>query len=110
MPTQIPFISEEFNYSVSTTLLDQTYIFDVHWNGREGAWYFDLSDAEGVIIRAGIKIVLGALLGRRSVDSRFPAGTFIASDLSEEGVDATYTDLGTRVVVFFYSTEEILVI
>lgn len=107
MPTQIPFIAEEFNYSFSTTILDQTFVFDVRWNERDSAWYFDLSDSEGSIIRAGIKIVLGAYLGRRSVDPRYPAGLFVASDLSNEGVDATYLDLGTRVVVHFFSGDEI---
>ena len=107
MPTQLPFVSEVFNYRV-TTLLDATeYIFDVRWNDRDGAWYFDISDAEGSLIRAGIKIMLGSSLGRASVDPRFPNGVFAASDLSGANVDATYTDLGTRVVVFFYTAAEL---
>ena len=107
MPVQIPFIPEEFNYSVSTVLDDTEFTFDVYWNGRDEAWYFDLSDADG-IIRSGIKIMLGSFLGRRSVDPRYPNGTLVASDLSNEGVDATFQDIGVRVVVFFYSADEIL--
>ena len=107
MPTQLPFVASEFNYRVTTLLDDTEYIFDVRWNGRDEAWYFDLSDAEGTLIRAGTKIVLGSYLGRRSVDSRYPNGVFAASDLSGGNRDATYTDLGTRVVVFYYPASEL---
>ena len=108
MPTQIPLIGEEFNYSVSTILDDTEYIFNVRWNGRDESWYFDLSDSEGGIIRAGLKILLGAFPGRRSVDPRFPNGAFVVSDLSNEGVDATYYDLGTRVVMHYFTAAELL--
>lgn len=107
MPIQIPLIPEEFNYRVSTVLDESEYIFDVRWNERDSGWYFDLYDAEGDIIRAGIKIMLGAFLGGRCADPRYPAGTFIASDLSNSGRDATYYDLGVRVVLFFYSASEL---
>ncbi len=108
MPTQLPFVSEVFNYRV-TTLIDGTeYIFDVRWNERDSAWYFDISDAEGSLILAGTKIMLGSPLGRRSVDPRYPNGIFSASDLSGADEDATYTDLGTRVVVFFYAASELV--
>ena len=107
MPIQIPLIPEEFFYRVSTVLDERDYIFDVRWNARDSGWYFDLYDADGDLIRAGIKIMMSAFLGARSADPRYPAGTFIASDLSNEGRDATYLDLGVRVVVLFYTVEEL---
>ena len=107
MPIQIPLIPNEFNYTVSTVLGDDEYIFDVRWNGRDSAWYFDLYDVAGDLIRAGIKIVLGTPLGARVSDARFPDGLFLASDLSNTGVDAAYEDLGERVVLFFYENSEL---
>lgn len=89
------------NYRMSITLDDTPYIFDVRWNGRDGAWYFDLYDIVEAPILVGIKIVLGAVLGVRSKDVRFPTGALYAVDLSGDGRDATIDDLGTRVVVFY---------
>jgi hypothetical protein len=107
MPTQLPFIPSEFNYRVNSVVDGVEYIFDVRWNGRDEAWYMDLYDVDEDPIRTGMKIVLGSLIGRRSVDPRYPAGAFVASDLSNSGTDATFDDLGVRVVVFFYSFEEL---
>jgi hypothetical protein len=117
MPVQLPLDARDAagrvipNYRVGTMLGGVQYVLDVRWNGRAsdgaGAWYLDISTSAGVLIRAGIKIVLGALLGRRSVSPDFPRGVLIAADLSGAGVDATLDDLGTRVVVYFYTFDEL---
>ena len=96
------------NYRVGTTLDGTAYVFDVRWNGRDAAWYLDVRDAEANIIRRGIRIVLGALLGRRCTDPRFPRGVLFASDLSGEQREAGFDDLGTRVRVYFYTPAEYL--
>lgn len=112
MAVEIPFAPGVPRQRFSTVLDGIEYIFDAYWNGRAHAWFFDLYDAEEDLIRAGIKIVLGALLGRRTADARFPAGAFIADDLSREGRDATLNDLGTRddgarVVVMYFSPADL---
>ena len=107
MATQLPFIPNEFQYRVNTVVEGTEFIFDMRWNGRDSAWYMDLLDIEGDIIRAGMKIVLGSAIGIRSADARFPDGFFSASDLSNSGVDAGFDDLGVRVVVFFFTFEEL---
>ncbi len=107
MSTQLPFIPSEFNYRVNSVIEGTEFIFDVRWNGRDEAWYMDLLDVDEDPIRTGIKIVLGSLLGRRSVDARYPDGAFVASDLAQSGVDAGFNDLGVRVVVFFYTQAEL---
>lgn len=107
MAEQLPFDSESAFYTVDAVLGGDRFYFDVRWNGRDSAWYFDLLDAERDPICHGVKIVLGAILGGRSTDSRMPAGMLVAHDLSGAGQDATVSDLGTRVIVVFYSDEEI---
>jgi hypothetical protein len=101
----LPLIPEEASYRVSTTLGDTQYILDVHWNERASAWYLDILASDETYIRAGIKIVLGAFLGGRSVTPGFPDGVLLALDKSGEGRDAGYHDLGTRVVVLFIPYE-----
>ena len=107
MPQQLPFTSDRAFYEFSADLGGSRFVFAVRWNGRDEAWYFDLLDDERTAIRHGIKIVLGTSLGGRSADPNRPAGLLMAHDLSGEGRDATDADLGTRVIVVFYSDEEI---
>ena len=102
MPQTLPFVPSIAHYDFSTVLDGTPFKFEVRWNGRDGAWYMDLLDEEGVGIVAGVKIVLGALLGGRIVDQRFPRGVFQADDTSGEGREAAFDDLGTRVRVLFY--------
>ena len=108
MPKLIPLIPLEGFYRFSTTLESVDYIFDVRWNDRDSAWYFDLLDADENMIRAGCKIILGASPGRRSAHADFPSGAFVVEDTSGEGVEATYEDLGVRVVMRYYTAAEVL--
>lgn len=103
---QLPFQGGLAFQTFGTTLLSTNYVINQRWNTRDGAWYFDLLDQDESVIVAGIKIVLGVELGRRTTDSRMPKGIFWAADLSGEGRDATLDDLGTRVVVYFYPFSE----
>lgn len=99
MPQTLPFIPSEPFYGFSTVLDGITVEFNVRWNARDEAWYFDLFDEDGAPIAHGIKIVLGAYLGRRVNHSIFRLGVLVAIDTSGERRDATLDDLGTRVIV-----------
>lgn len=111
MPQVLPITPSLPSSRVGTVLDGVPFILEIYWNGREEAWYMHVFDGEGEIIRHGIKIVLGAFLGRRTADPRYPAGFLVAADLSGEGRDAGFDDLGTpanggRVVVYFYTYDE----
>ncbi len=108
MPQVLPLIPSVPNYRVGTVLGTAPFVLDVRWNGRDGAWYLDILDEDAEPILTGIRVVLGALLGGRSVNPAFPPGRLIAADLSGEGRDAGIDDLGTRVLVYFYSAAEVL--
>lgn len=86
----------------SMTIDGATFVVNLRWNTRDGAWYFDLLDQGEDPIVSGVKLVLGVALGRHSSDARMPRGAFMASDLLNSGKDATLDDLGTRVLVYFY--------
>ena len=89
------------------TILDSVvYIFDVHWNERDGAWYFDLLSNDETMLRAGVKVVLGTVLGFNS-GADMPTGLLIARDRTNAGIDAGLDDLGGRVVVDYWTVEEI---
>ena len=107
MPVLVPFEPSTPSYRVGCTLGSLPYLFDVRWNARDAAWYFDLLDADENPIYSGIKVVLGTGLGRVCTDPRFPSGTFQAIDLAGTSRDAGIDDLGARVVVYYYSAAEL---
>ena len=94
-------------YRLSTSLDGVPYIFDVHWNDRDQAWYFDLLEVDESPIIHGVKVVLGTYLGRRSTHQFFRDGVLVVTDLSGEGRDAGLDDLGARVQMVRYSALEV---
>jgi hypothetical protein len=107
MPVRLPLVPSVGNYRVGTTLDGTQYILDVLWNSREEAWYLDILAEDETVILIGSKIALGAYIGRRNTSPLFPHGTFFIQDLSGAGAEATYDDLGTRVVVDFWTAAEL---
>lgn len=105
--SELPIDSVEKNYAMSTVLDEVVYTFVVRWNGRASSWFFDLYDVDGEIIIAGVRIVTGVMLGRRSTDPRMPKGAIMAHDLSGEGLDAGRDDLGTRVRLYYYPAADL---
>ena len=103
MAVALPLVPSDPSYEFVTSLGVATYTVGVRWNGRDGAWYLDLADADGDPIRSGLKIALGVLIGDRSTDPRWPAGVFLVTESSGTGLDAGIDDLGARVRVLFLS-------
>lgn len=91
-----------------TTVLDGVhYGFDFNWNDRDQAWYFDVSDGAGNLIQAGIKLVLGAYLGRAMRVPPFSTGVFVAVDTSGEQKDAGIDDLGARIQLYYIPDQDL---
>lgn len=107
MPTLLPLEPSVAHYRFTITIEDIVYICDVRWNDREGVWYMDLYSEDEDPIRHGMALVLGAVPGRTCQDPRFPPGAFIVSDLENSGTDAAFDDMGERVVVYYYTAQEI---
>lgn len=107
MPAALPFFPSVPLYQVSTTLEGVQYVFDVRWNGRARAWYFDISTEDGSVIQRAVKVVLGAPLAKRVADARMPPGVLFAIDTTDTGTEAGLNDLGTRVQVQYYTLDEI---
>jgi len=96
------------NYSVLVPIDNDQYRFDLRWNARAEAWYFDCFESdERTPIITGVKIVLGTYLGRRSPHRLFRTGVFVARDLSGQRQDAGFDDLGRRVVVVRYPQRDV---
>jgi hypothetical protein len=107
VPSTLPLVPSIPNYRVSTQLGETQYILDVRWNTRAASWYMDIRTEDDELIRAGMRLVLGARHGARITDTRFPAGFITAEDTSGTHSEAGLDDMGTRVVVNWYSAEEL---
>lgn len=114
----LPFKPSIGHYDFDTDIDEKTYHFDVQWNARDnidrvtgiarGSWYFDVFEQDGkTAIALGVKIVLGGYLGRRTNHPLFRRGVFVAVDTTGKGRDALFDDMGTRVVVKYYTALEI---
>lgn len=104
MATELPLTPSVPHYRVAVALAGIDYLLDFRWNARDAAWYMDVFGSDGKIVAAGLKLVIGQMIGARHVGvPKFPRGVFIVGDTSGERRDATLDDLGTRVIVRFYS-------
>lgn len=106
MPARLPLVPTIPNYRVGTSLSGFQYILDIRWNARDEAWYMDVRSEDETLLLAGMKIVLGSILGGRVVDQDFPPGIMVAYDLANTGTEAGIDDLGVRVVVDYYGFDE----
>ncbi len=103
----LPFLPSIPFQRFTTTIEEEPYDFKVRWNSRDAAWYFDVQTGDGVILRQGVKIVLGTYLGRACTEGFFRTGVLWAVDTTSQAREATFDDLGTRVEVRYYSALEV---
>lgn len=100
----LPLAPSNPHYGFSIDLAGVTYNLGLRWNARDSAWYMDVADADGRMVAAGLKLVIGQMVGARHVSvPNFPRGIFIVGDSSGRRLDAGLDDLGARVRVAFYS-------
>jgi hypothetical protein len=109
MPTILQFRPSISSYRFGAVLQDEEYIFDVRWNSRDSAWYFDVREIDETPIKLGIKVVLGTYFGRSSNHPLFHEGAMVARPPSTtDRREATFDDLGTRVQIWYYTRDEIV--
>lgn len=106
MPVQLPMLSaapvDEF-----TCVLDGTlYGFRVVWNGRAERWTLTLQDASGSDILTSSPILGDAPILEDARDNA-PPGRFLVVDTEGVGTPPGRDELGARVVVLYYTAEEV---
>lgn len=106
MSVVIPIVTSRNNQRVNLALDGLVYLWDIHWNVRDNAWYFDLREGDETLIIGGVKIVLGASLGSTSTHPFFSAHLVTATDTTGSGRDAGYDDLGDRVQLIMTSVTD----
>ena len=99
----VPFISEKQIFTCQ--LGDFFFRFRTVFNDATGVWHFDLFDAQtDEVICYQIPILIGhGLLQPLNLG----IGSMIAADMSAMGLDAGPDDLGSRVIVAYYTPAEL---
>lgn len=93
----IPFLPSETNYVLAVPIDDTQVLFDIRWNSRDAAWYFDMYESNDNPIAINVKVVLGIPLGRRSQHSFFQNHMLLAVDTTGSGLEPGFDELGARV-------------
>jgi hypothetical protein len=90
-------------WASTTAKLDGVnYGIETYYNTRAGAFFLNLLDEDGNILKAGIKVVVSfPLTGFRDTDPRMPPGMLYAYDTSGQDLDPTLDDFGTRVLLLY---------
>lgn len=94
------------NQRFRTSLAGTEYLVSLRWNARVNTWFMHLHDDQEDPIWLSMAVVLGVPIGSRCIDERWP-GMLRAVDLSGTGRDAGLDDLGVRVMIEFYTEEEV---
>lgn len=102
----LPLRADLSSYSFQVELDRKSYGFVFRWNEREGAWYFDILDGGGVLLRAGMKVVLDFPLLIRATNVDLPPGQFFAVDTSGALEAPGLEELGARVQIVYYEASE----
>lgn len=97
----------KFAYSQRTILDGREYQLSFHWNQRASAWYLSIADENGVAIASGIRLVVDWPVTRWLVAENAPAGVISVFDLTRSQIEATISDLGTRVAVLYTPAAEV---
>lgn len=85
-------------YFFTVELDGSDYEFRFQFNAREGFWYFDLLDADGNYIRAGVKVVSNFPVLRTCVaTNKFP-GLLAFLDTRDRPFDPGLEEFGVEVV------------
>lgn len=106
----LPFIASVGDYEFEVAIAEVPYIFNVRWNERDLAWYFDLYTSDQVPIAIGLKITVGSYIGRYVNHELFENGVIAAIDTSGEYLEPGFDDIGPdkRVEVRYYTIADLV--
>ncbi len=107
MPQVIETRSDLPWYDLQVDLDGVTVTLELRWNVHVGAWYLAVLDADAVdTLQAGIRVVADFPLSAYWT-GRTPPGALVAIDTAGDGRDPGVDDLGSRVVLVYFTAAEL---
>lgn len=105
---EIPTRSDIEAYSFTIDLEKVTYGFAFHFNARMGNWIFDILTSDGTPIYQGIPVYVNQLPLARFPNPLLPPGNLMFIDTSGADLDPGEDDLGTRVLMIYIESTEVI--
>jgi len=105
--TRIPTSTTDANYVFTVELDGTEFRLRFKYNERDDAWYFSVLDAEGNILRAGLKVVNEFTLLRLWAQANRPRGELVAVNQGMVTAPPTLNQLGAEVVLTYLDASEI---
>jgi hypothetical protein len=103
----VPF-SADYDQKFSTDLGGTSYVFDARWNERAQQWNFDLTrESDQVQLLSGAPLLAG-----QDVLAPYALGIggLLVTDLSNTGTDPGPDDLNDRVIVTYFTRDEMAIL
>lgn len=105
---EIPLLPKFGAYRFGVTIETRPYLFEMRWNTRAPAWYMNVREVDLKPIVLGVRVVLGAYLGRRSNHRLFSRGVLVAVDTEQRGREATFDSFGSTFVMRWIPIPELI--
>ena len=102
----LPTRSDLPHFDFFTELDGTKYGLEFKWNEREESWYMSILDSEGTAILSGRKVVVNWPLFSRFAVAGLPPGNIIALDTAGTETNPGLTDLGDRVQIYYFDSDE----
>jgi hypothetical protein len=96
----IPLTSDHYQ-DFKIALESTDYFFVIQWNERSAFWTLDIYTAGKALVKGGMVLRAGYSLLDQYSDELLPPGKIKMIDQNGGGVDPSYDDLGTRVVMLY---------
>lgn len=99
---EIELDSDVGHYEFNTELSGQNITFEIKWNEAIKIWTADITNnTTDQVLGYGFALLLGNnIVGQHN----FNIGTLFMVDIDDNGIDASDSDLGSRVKLFWSST------
>ena len=105
---EIPTRSDVERYKFTIDLDGTSYGFAFHYNDRMSKWIFDITLDDGTPIIENIPVYVNEIPLSRFQDTRLPPGTIMFIDTSGASLDPGRDDLGTRVLMVYLDSSEVI--
>lgn len=99
MIASLPNRTNLVNYRFRVALSGVVFGFRFYFNRRDQHWYFDMTDAAGVLLRAGMKVVADFPLLRQWTQQNRPDGEL--SSIAATDTDPGLEDLGALALLVY---------
>lgn len=106
MPVTIPTPKELINWTQRTPFEGVDYLLRFKWNARLERWFLTLYNQDGDLLRGDVPLNTSVPLWLSPSDE-MPQGVLVCLDLKGEDKNADLNDLGVRVLLKYYTLEEL---